>query len=150
MSNPSKKISRTFPSRTEQLLEVRQFVSEAAREFGFDDEEVANIALAVDEACTNIIKHAYQYARDKEIQITVNRAHDVFEVRITDEGRPFDPAHLRTPNLQDHLTHYRKGGLGVYLMRRLMDAVEYNIKPGSRNEVRMVKNLFRAPSNTRK
>ena len=150
MSTLPKKISKSFPSRTEQLLEVREYVSGAAREFGFEDEDVANIALAVDEACTNIIKHAYQFARDKQIHITVIRSSDEFEVRITDEGRSFDPATIRTPDLKQHLAHYRKGGLGVYLMRRLMDAVEYNIRPGNRNEVRMVKNLSRASAASRK
>jgi serine/threonine-protein kinase RsbW len=53
----------TIESRTERLIEVRDFVSTAAREFGFTDEEVSKIALAIDEACTNIIKHAYSISR---------------------------------------------------------------------------------------
>jgi serine/threonine-protein kinase RsbW len=58
-------------SRTERLIAVREFVSAAARSFGFNDEDVSKIALAVDEACTNIIKHAYQFDPKKTINSTL-------------------------------------------------------------------------------
>ncbi|MGB2867155.1 MAG: ATP-binding protein [Bacteroidota bacterium] len=150
MNSAGKKISKTILSRTDHLLEVREFVSEAARQCGFGDEEVANIVLSVDEACTNIIKHAYQFAPDQKIQIDVLRGKDSFEVRITDSGKPFDPEIIRPPDLKQHLGHYRRGGLGVYLMRRLMDKVEYSFKPGKKNEVRLVKFLSGTPSEVRR
>ncbi len=150
MNSFSKKISKTIRSQTEQLIEAREFVSEAAREFGFADEDVANIALAVDEACTNIIKHAYQYARDKEIQISVLRNKETFEILIADEGKSFNPGDVRPPNLKQHLGQYRKGGLGVYLMKRLMDKVEYSFIPGRKNEVRLTKVLSHTPTVARR
>ena len=134
-----KKIALTIPSRTESLIHARDFVSAAAREFGFPDEEIANIVLSVDEACTNIIKHAYEFAPDKEILLEISRSDQTFEVCIQDKGRPFDPEHIKQPDLKQHLAHYRRGGLGVYLMRRLMDSVEYRFIPGKWNEVRLVK-----------
>jgi serine/threonine-protein kinase RsbW len=82
--------SKRILSRTDNLLEVRDFVGEAARSFGFSEEEAANIILAVDEACTNIIKHAYQYATDKEIEVTIRQSKDSFEIRIFDNGKSFD------------------------------------------------------------
>jgi serine/threonine-protein kinase RsbW len=130
-------------SRTEHLIAVRDFVSDAAREFGFQDDDVNKIALAVDEACTNIIKHAYRFDPDKDITVTI-RPHDAsFEVSIQDSGTGFDPMRLHTPDMQDYFSHFRKGGLGVYLMKRLMDKVEYEIDPGKRNEVRLTKYLSR-------
>ena len=128
-------------SRTDHLLEVRDFVGEAARAFGFSEEDTANIVLAVDEACTNIIKHAYQYAADKEIEVTIYQEKGSFEVRIFDSGRPFDPSKIRQPDLKKHLGHRKRGGLGVYLMKKLMDRVEYNFHRGKRNEVRLIKFL---------
>jgi len=130
-------------SRTERLIAVREFISAAAREFGFSDEEVSKIALAVDEACTNIIKHAYQFDPGKKISITVKPAELAFEVVIHDNGKNFNPADVQAPDMKEYLSHYRKGGLGVYLMKTLMDKIEYNIRPGQTNEVRLVKYLPR-------
>ncbi len=137
-------ISKTVLSRTDSLSEMREFIAALARESGFPDDEVANIVLAVDEACTNIIKHAYQYAPDKEIRVTVSRSSKAFEIRIEDDGRSFDPSAVHAPDLKEHLTHFRRGGLGVYLMKKLMDDVEYKFQPGKKNQVRLVKHL---PSN---
>ena len=128
-------------SRTDQLIDARDFVAGAARESGFSDEDVGNIALAVDEACTNVIKHAYRFDGEQTLTITVKPGKDRIEIRISDSGRRFDPASLSTPNMKEYLRNYRKGGLGVYLMKKLMDEVEYRMLPGERNEVRMVKYL---------
>lgn len=125
----AKEISKTILSRTDHLLEVRDFVSGAARQFGFSEEDVANIVLAVDEACTNIIKHAYQYAPDKEILIAIVRNNGTFKVKIKDKGRSFDPEALKVPDLKRNLSHHRRGGLGVYLMRKLMDKVDILLNP---------------------
>ena len=133
--------SKIFLSRTDNLLEVRDFVGEAARAFGFSEEDAANIVLAVDEACTNIIKHAYQYATDKEIEVTIHQDKRSFEIRIFDNGRSFDPSIIRQPDLKEHIGHRKRGGLGVYMLKRLMDKVEYNFHRGKRNEVRLTKYL---------
>jgi serine/threonine-protein kinase RsbW len=126
-------------SRTERLSVVRDFVSDAARAVGFADDDVGKIALAVDEACTNIIKHAYKFDPHQDIAVTVSAANGVFEVRILDHGRTFDPTTVQPPNMKEYLTHFRRGGLGVHLMRSLMDKVEYSIVPGTTNEVRLTK-----------
>jgi len=150
MVEMAKKISKTVLSRTDQLLEVRDFVSDAARQFGFSEEDIANIVLAVDEACTNIIKHAYQYAPDKKIFIAILRNNGTFEVRIKDNGKIFDPEALKAPDLKRNLSHHRRGGLGVYLMRKLMDKVEYNFEAGNNNEVSLVKFLSKKHDSPKK
>ncbi len=124
-------------------MDVREFVSEAARKFGFSDEDVSKIALAVDEACTNVIKHAYKYDPTRKIVVTVRQHDEAFEVSIQDNGKSFNPADLHMPDMKEYLTHYRRGGLGVYLMKSLMDRVEYKLIPGKRNEVRLTKYLPR-------
>jgi serine/threonine-protein kinase RsbW len=136
-----KTLTKTIPSRTDCLHEVREFVSYAAREFGFNDEEIANIVLAVDEACTNVIKHAYNFAPDKDITVQILPGRGNFEIRVLDEGKAFNPENIKPPNLKQHLREYRRGGLGVYLMKTLMDKVEYRFVPGKKNEVRLVKLL---------
>jgi serine/threonine-protein kinase RsbW len=129
----------TIESRTERLIAVREFISGAAREFGFGDEDISKIALAVDEACTNIIKHAYKYDPNQMIAVSVSARNGAFEVAIRDSGRDFHPEKISTPDMKEYLEHYRRGGLGVYLMRSLMDKVEYDIRPGVANIVRLTK-----------
>lgn len=130
-------------SRTERLIAVREFVSAAARECGFPDDEVSKIALAVDEACTNVIKHAYRNDPTKKITVTVKSRAGGLEIAIADTGATFDPARVQTPDMKEYLSHYRHGGLGMYLMKSLMDKVEYKIDTGRRNEVRLTKYLAR-------
>jgi serine/threonine-protein kinase RsbW len=146
MALKQKNITKKIISKTDNLVEVREFIGTAARQLGFDEEEVANIVLAVDEACTNIIKHAYHFAPDKEIEISVVPNNRFLEVRIFDNGQSFDPAALRAPDLKTNLGKHRRGGLGVYLMKRLMDKVEYHFRPGKRNEVHLVKYLSHSSS----
>jgi serine/threonine-protein kinase RsbW len=118
---------------------VRDFISDAAQKFGFDEETTNKIVLATDEACTNIIKHAYHNADNKPIELTVGMKNNTFEVVIIDYGEPFNPANIKPPKLPDYIKHYNKGGLGMYLMRSLVDKVEYKVDPGKKNLVRLVK-----------
>lgn len=145
----AKPLTKTINSTTEHLLEVREFVAAAAREFGFSEEETSKIALAVDEACTNIIKHAYQYKPDQRITVSIFREKPKFEISIVDEGKKFDPESIKPLDLKDHLSHYRRGGLGVYLMKTLMDKIEYKTLSGKKNEVRLTKFLQSIRSSAR-
>jgi serine/threonine-protein kinase RsbW len=120
---------------------VRNFVAEAAHAFGFDEESMNKISIAVDEACTNIIKHAYDFASNRQIEITIVMNGRMFEVLIVHDGKSFDPDEIKAPNMNEYLSHFRKGGLGMHLMRSLMDKVEYKVLPRRRNEVRLVKFL---------
>jgi serine/threonine-protein kinase RsbW len=131
-------------SNTEKLNAVREFVSDAARNFGFDDETVSKISLAVDEACTNIIKHAYEYAPNKELEIKVLTNKQQFEVIITHQGKLLDPKLITTPDMKEYLVHPRRGGLGIHLMRLLMDSVEYKIRDDKKCEVHLMKKISTA------
>ncbi len=133
-------VQLTIPSRTESLHQARDFVADQAREVGFDEELVGMIALAVDEACTNIIKHAYQYAKDQHIEINIEKMNGSFIISIADEGKSFDPSIIHAPDMKEYLSHFRRGGLGLHLMRSLMDKVDYNSN-GKKNVVRMIKSL---------
>lgn len=146
MPGKGQKLTKTIESRTEKLLEVREFVLHAARKFGFSVEESSKIVLAVDEACTNVIKHAYHYAPDRKIEIVIQPNKDRIQITVIDDGKSFDPSIAKLPDLKQHLSHYRRGGLGVYLMRTLMDKVEYKYAPGRKNEVRLTKYLTASES----
>lgn len=133
-------------SATDQLHSVRDFVSEAALKFGFDEEAMNKIAIAVDEACTNIIKHSYAYAPNKDIEINIIMNESKFEIVISHQGKSFDPDAIKAPDMKEYLSHFRHGGLGMHLMRSLMDRVEYKMSSGKRSEVHLIKFL---PSNVK-
>lgn len=130
----------TITSQTNRLNDVRRFISEKAREHGFSDDDINKITIAVDEACTNIIKHGYNFSPDHFIDIEIHRDATDFEIVISDSGKQFDPKSIETPDMKEYLSHYRRGGLGVYLMKRIMDKVEFNFQR-DRNILRMVKSL---------
>mgnify|MGYP003382164971 CR=1 FL=1 len=129
-------------SNTELLDEARTFVTDAARNFGFREEDVAKIELAVDEACTNIIKHAYRDDPSGRIRLTVSTADRTrFTVTIYDNGIGFDASHYTMPDMREYFLKPRKGGLGIVLMKRLMDEVEYDVRRGTSNAIRLIKYL---------
>ena len=131
----------TIESQTEKLKSVRDFVADAAAGFGFDEETVNKISIAVDEACTNIIKHSYEYSPNGKIDITLKMHEDKFEIIISHDGKSFNPDAVEQPDMKEYLSHYRQGGLGMHLMRSLMDRVEYAVKSGNRSEVHLLKHL---------
>lgn len=134
--NFNKKISIT--SKTENLSQVRDFVKSTADECGFSKEEIGKIILAVDEATTNVIKHAYHYAVDKEIVIQAILKDGKFSIIIIDEGAHFDPERIPLPDLQEYHKQKKVGGLGMFLMRKLMDDVKYE-NFANQNKVTLVK-----------
>lgn len=114
----------SVPAEEGQLSRVRDFVAEVCEEAGFTPRETNNTKLAVDEACTNIIKHAYAEERG-EIEIRASIFDGKVEFALIDEGRNFDFASVRDPDLDQYVETGKKGGLGVFLINRLMDGVEY-------------------------
>jgi serine/threonine-protein kinase RsbW len=134
-----KKLS--IKSRTENLQQIREFVNSAAVEAGMMQESIGEMMLAVDEACTNIIKHAYKSFPDGEIIITVKHSQNKFTIKIVDYGNSFEPDVVPKPDLNEYYRQRRVGGLGLYLIKSLMDEVTYVSKPGKYNEVLLSKNL---------
>lgn len=129
-----------IPSQTDNLELIRSFVGSVAEKVGFGDEDVGKIELACDEACTNVIKHAYggEHA-DKALDILIKIDYQKFTIIVTDHGKGFNPNQVEMPDLKEYLAELRVGGLGIYLMKTLMDEVDYDIKPGVHNQVKMVK-----------
>mgnify|MGYP003416744490 FL=1 len=134
-------------SKTENLSVIRDFISSSAQEAGMKSDAVENIILAVDEACTNIIKHAYKSIPDGELIIKTKSTLSRFVVSITDYGKSFEPEMIPEPDLQKYYRQRRVGGLGMYLMKTLMDDVKYVSIPGKYNKVLLSKNLKVAQSN---
>jgi serine/threonine-protein kinase RsbW len=128
-----------IPSQTDNLELIRNFIAGVAKKVGFDAEYSNKIELAVDEACTNVIEHAYQHDESQNIDIAIKIDYNKFMVVVTDRGQSFKMDEIELPDMKSYLAELRVGGLGIYLMRTLMDEVDYHSKPGGKNEVTMVK-----------
>jgi anti-sigma regulatory factor (Ser/Thr protein kinase) len=129
----------TFPAQFDFLDEIREFVAQVALEGGFTEKEIYSLQLAADEAASNIIEHAYEGISDADIDITCNMRGDTLTITMHDSGRSFDPSKVKQPNLKADLSERQIGGLGLYLMRKLMDEVRYESNPKTGNLLTMTK-----------
>lgn len=141
MKSVDKKFTLQVPSSTENLALIREFVSSAAKQAGFDDKEVGRLELAVDEACANVIEHAYGHDVSKEVIVRARLDENEFSIDIEDTGKGFDPASVNQEELEQLISKRRTGGLGMRLMKTLMDEVRYEIEPGKKNALHMSKRL---------
>ena len=107
----------TFHSRPDCLKVVRAAVYAAARACGFDDASAQDIVLAVDEACSNVIVHAYRWRGDGDIVLTIFRLVRGIRFHLRDYGPPVSMAHLKPRALDD----VAPGGLGTHFIREIMD-----------------------------
>lgn len=127
-------------SSTNNLSKVRDFVKEVALYAGFDDEAINKIILAVDEATTNIIKHAYKFSPEGKIFIQAVVKGNKFIITLKDQGRHFEPEKVPEPDLKELHEKRKIGGLGMFLMKKLMDEVSYDISDDY-NTVSLIKYL---------
>lgn len=142
MERVERKFMLQVPSSTENLALIREFVTSAAQQAGFDASEVAKLELAVDEACANVIEHAYGgHDATKEVIVRVTFDHETLTIDIEDTGRGFDPEEIQPEELEQLISKRKTGGLGMRLMKTLMDEVRYEIEPGKKNALHMVKRL---------
>jgi anti-sigma regulatory factor (Ser/Thr protein kinase) len=135
----SKERTKVFPGRYESLAAIDRFVADAAEEVGFDEGTVYLVRLAVDEACSNIIAHAYGGEGDGVIECSCHPREDHLTVILRDQGQPFDPESVPPPNLSDDLEQRTGGGLGLYFIREIMDEVDFDSEPGAENVLILVK-----------
>lgn len=139
--NVKQKFKLRVSSVTENLEVIREFINSLAVKGGFGGEISDQITLAVDEACTNVIKHAHKYDARRMIDIAVRLNKEKIEIDISDKGKGFDISKLQKPNLEKYMHEAKIGGLGIQLMKTLMDEVNYSFNPGVKNKVTLVKYL---------
>jgi serine/threonine-protein kinase RsbW len=141
MRDRVQKFKLKVPSVTDNLYLIRDFIRRVAEKAGFNNEKQEQIALAVDEACTNVIKHAYKFNASRLIDISIQVDSQKIKITITDKGRGFDFSKLQDPDLKTYIKESRHGGLGIYLIKTLMDDVHYEFNPGIKNQVQLTKYL---------
>lgn len=124
---------------TQYLSQVRGLLSSTIDETDLSREEENKVILAVDEAITNIMEHAYDKRLEGWIDIQIEATEDQITIRIQDSGRQFDPIRVEEPDIKKHVEQGKQGGLGIYLIRKVMDEVKYRFREGEKNEIKLVK-----------
>ncbi len=141
-----KKYRMLMPSESENLELIRDFVGKLAQRAGFNEDHVNKIQLAVDEACTNVVRHAYPGKQSGPMDVEIACDLEKFRVVVSDKGIGFQPAALESPDMTTYLNQFKKGGLGIHLIQALMDEVQFKIRPNRKNSVVMVKYVNRKES----
>ena len=135
MAAPSKEV---FPARLESLEAINAFVTAAAEAAELDARAIYAVQMAVEEACSNIIEHAYGDVQEGDIECTCVADATGLTITLCDYGREFDPSQVPEPDLQCSLEDRPVGGLGLYLIHQMMDDVSFECRPNC-NLLTMVK-----------
>jgi serine/threonine-protein kinase RsbW len=136
--------TQSFPGQFDSLAPLSQFVARAASAAGFDQTAVYAVEMAVDEACTNIIEHAYGGEGRGDIECTCRVSEGELTVTLRDFGYPFDPSSVPEPDIHSGLEERSEGGLGLFLIRKLMDEVRFEFTADAGNVLTLVKRKERA------
>ncbi|MCL1892720.1 MAG: ATP-binding protein [Holophagaceae bacterium] len=144
-----KKLARIFdsgnfrlviPSQTRYLNLVTNLAKRASVAAGLSDSDAAKVSIAVDEAVTNIILHAYQNDPEKSVEVELRFSPSSMEIHLLHTGQGLRDDQVRLPDPNEYVKHPRKGGLGLLLMSRFMDEVRF-MEYGGRSECCMIKHL---------
>ena len=136
----------TYPMQSVQIIakfeyldEISEFVGEIARAGGFGSKDIYNIQLAADEAASNIIEHAYEGLKNGVLEVSCGVKDGAMSIVMVDYGESFDASVIPVPNLSADLSERKIGGLGIFLMRKLMDEVHYESRKDKGNVLTMIK-----------
>jgi serine/threonine-protein kinase RsbW len=129
-----------IPSETKYLNLVTGLAKRAALVAGLDDAAAAKVSIAVDEAVTNVILHAYNGEASHQVELDLRFTPQALEVHIFHTGQGMREDQIVLPDPKEYVTHPRKGGLGLLLMSRFMDEVRFREASG-RNECCLIKKI---------
>ena len=125
----------------ENLQGIRDFIRTSLKNHGISELEISEMVLALDEMCSNLMIHAHDCNPQElfELEIAVDQNKPVvFE--IIDQGTVFDINTFNEPTMDNLIHEKRKGGLGIRLVKSIMDSIEYN-KAGNKSICRLVKRV---------
>jgi serine/threonine-protein kinase RsbW len=125
-----------IPSEIKLLRNVSSEILESLAPYKMEDAALFDIRLCIEEAVRNAIVHGNNCDKNRDVEVSYVVEHDKLIIEVADQGKGFDHKHLPDPTVEDNIT--RNNGRGVYLIKRLMDIVEYN---ESGNRLKMVKYL---------
>ncbi len=143
---PTKEINAEFPAEEKYLDSIQRVVRESCASAGMQRKDTSAVLLAIEEAATNIIRHAYLYEKGTiRLRVTIFSRQVTFS--LIDYGRSFRPEGQGKLDLDRLIESGRRGGLGFYMIQKIMDSVEY-VSWAGQNELRMTRRLKRDDSST--
>ncbi|MBX9852398.1 MAG: ATP-binding protein [Cytophagaceae bacterium] len=116
--------SLKVPCSIDNLKDIRSFITKRLQELSVPELEINMMILAVDEICANVIIHA-SHSTNQSLEITVKEETDGISFEISNEGNAFDINAYQAPGLEDIVKNKRKGGLGLILVKKIMDKIEF-------------------------
>lgn len=126
---------------TKYLATVRNFAAQMVALSKLPRSDENKIVLAVDEAVTNVIEHGYEPNQVGPVEVEIEFDDEKFIIYIRDQAKMYDPNTKTDPDIMEHLKAGKKKGLGIFLIRQIMDEVQYRFKGGVQNELKMVKKV---------
>ncbi len=139
MENSAESLKFKVIASTKLLAMVRERIRETAHKAGVPEKIINQVVLAADEAVTNVIRHAYKNDGISEVEIEIKIDKSKIQIVIKDTAEYFDPTQYPMPDIKKHLEVGKKSGLGIFLMRKIMDEVIHRCANGKANELVLVK-----------
>ncbi|HAA10182.1 MAG TPA: anti-sigma factor [Cytophagales bacterium] len=128
------------PCSTNRLKEVRNFVNQVLHEYEFSEVDINRMVLAVDEVCSNLIIHSNNCNPEEMIELRINVDPEGIVFEIKDQGMAFKPDSYHEPSLREVIRKKKKGGIGLMLVKRIMDEIEFQSE-SSHNVCRLYKKI---------
>ena len=123
---------------TSALVELRSFLQRSLEAYGFSEVDRHQVTLAVEEVCTNLIIHSHASNPKEVIYLEVKELGKKLAIEITDKGDAFNLLEYEVPDLKKVIEEKRKGGIGILLVKKIMDEIEFESKNG-KNTCRLIK-----------
>lgn len=124
--------------KTTALADLRSFLQTTLSELNLSDKDRHQLTLAVEEVCANLIIHSHQCNGSDQIKLEVKESPDKLIFEITDKGKAFNLLDYEVPDLKKVISEKRKGGLGIILVKTIMDEIEFESNEG-KNTCRLIK-----------
>jgi len=118
-------VKKVFPGRYDALANIAEFIQTAVQESNFNSFDAYAVETAVDEACSNIIEHAYGGEDIGTIECSYEINLQGLTIVLVDHGRPFNPQQIPSPKINSELSRRHAHGLGLYMIRQWMDEVKF-------------------------
>lgn len=130
-------------ARRESLREILAFVDGACARLGVSGSDAFDVRLAVEEVCTNVIEHGYDGADPGPLGLSLRGDAESVVITVADRGVPFDPDNAQQPDLESGWEERPLGGVGLHLVRQVMDEVRYETSADGMNSTTLVKRKSR-------
>ena len=126
------------------LVKARVFISKKAKESGAAEADITKIEISCDEWSANVIEHGLGDKMNKGFSIECRSNGNKFIIIYEHEGKKFNPIEQQVVNVDKHFSEMKERGLGIYIMREMMDEIHYEYFDNKINRLTMVKNLANA------